>query len=75
MNEEIKSKSEQSNRALKLDGELEMEAVGVAGLGVAESRGGVAERPATPSRAIACCAERAGLPVPVAGYAPRGRPC
>jgi hypothetical protein len=47
-----------------VDGELEMEAVGVAGSEVAERRGRVMERPATPSRAVACHDECAGLLVP-----------
>ena len=48
----MKSRSEQSSRPLEADGELEMEAVGVAGSEVAESRGGVAERPATLTRTV-----------------------
>jgi len=57
----MKSRSEQSSRPLEADGELEMEAVGVAGSEVAESRGGVAERPATLTRTVACRAKRPGL--------------
>jgi len=57
LNEQMKSRSEQSSRPLEADGELEMEAVGVAGSEVAESRGGVAERPATLTRTVACRAK------------------
>ena len=53
----MKSRSEQGSRPLEADGELEMEAVGVAGSEVAESRGGVAERPATLTRTVACRGE------------------
>ena len=53
----MKSRSEQSSRPLEADGELEMEAVGVAGSEVAESRGGVAERPASLTRTVACRAK------------------
>jgi len=53
----MKSRSEQSSRPLEVDGELEMEAVGVAGSEVAESRGGVAERPATLTCTVVCRAK------------------
>jgi hypothetical protein len=41
-------------------------------LGSRGEEGGIAERPATPSGAVACGAERARRPVPAVGYGPRG---